>query len=100
MPLYQYECESHGRFDELRSYDAADDPIECPSCGLAASRVLTRPRLRVMAGTKVAAMDRNEKSRHEPHVCSSGCSHRAKSKETKPRLQSYTGSRPWVIEHG
>lgn len=109
MPLYEYNCPDHGSFDEFRPSSHSNAPIACPSCGESAARVLTVPRTRVLdKGTRIG-MERNEKSRHEPHVCKSSCgcgSSKARSKPkgargepAKPKLQSYTGARPWVIEH-
>jgi len=105
MPLYEYQCESHGVFDEFAPGSASNEPAACPVCEQASARILSIPRFKQMSGGVMKAHERNEKSRHEPHVCSSGCSHNHKKPTTKdgepakPKLQPYTGPRPWVIEH-
>lgn len=106
MPLYEYECEEHGAFDAFRPIAEVNAPIDCPSCGRLAARVFTVPRTRTLAAHTRIGMERNEKSRHEPHVCGAGCSHgHAKPKAAasgagaSPKLEAYTGPRPWVVEH-
>lgn len=33
MPIYEYRCKNCGNsFDALRSFQSADEPIECTSC--------------------------------------------------------------------
>ena len=40
MPLYEYECISGHRFEEIQKF--ADDPVECcPVCGSEASRLMS-----------------------------------------------------------
>jgi putative FmdB family regulatory protein len=120
MPIYEYECAAHGRFDELRGFDACHDPADCPACGAACARAVSLPRAPVLDQAIVRAHDRNEKSRHEPahhrgrldehpvfrgkaqrgHVCSASCSHGGAAEQRKAQsFQSYTGPRPWVVEH-
>lgn len=100
MPLYEYRCETHGCFDERRPFAECNAPMACPQCGAACERVFTAPRLRGLATSTRIAHERNEKSRHQPHVCTSGCSHGAVKKRSEPQLTDYRGARPWVIEHG
>lgn len=111
MPLYEYACPEHGNFDEFRPSSQCNDAIHCPVCDGNAARVLTVPRTRVLSHAVRTGMERNEKSRHDPHVCKSGCgcssgrrkssgASTKKSQEKKSsNLTSYTGPRPWVIEH-
>jgi putative FmdB family regulatory protein len=103
MPTYEFECPDHGRFDLFRLMKDSDCAGDCPVCGIASARVVTAPNIRLMAGTVRSAMDRNEKSRHAPHVCGAGCNHshvpNVKSRNGKPKLESYRGPRPWVVEH-
>jgi putative FmdB family regulatory protein len=34
MPVYEYYCsDCHNKFETLRSMAAANDPVECSSCG-------------------------------------------------------------------
>ena len=103
MPLYEYECDHHGAFTMMRPMSRAGEDGECPTCGGAGARVITAPNLFTMSPTRRDALFRNERSRHAPHVCTSGCGHgHAKSRAKQPprgKLQSYTGPRPWVVEH-
>jgi hypothetical protein len=75
----------------------------CPSCGADSTRVITAPNLLTMSSLKRQAAARNEKSRHEPHVCRGGCgAHRGAVKAPAPTgrtLYRYVGPRPWVVEH-
>jgi len=107
MPTYEFECPSHGSFDIVRLMKDSNRDCDCPVCGAASTRVVTAPNLRLVVPAVRSAMDRNEKSRHAPHVCGSGCGHShahrkprgKKMEDGKPKLQSYRGSRPWVVEH-
>lgn len=121
MPIYEFECTTHGCFDELRGFAESSQPAACPVCAVSCERVVSLPRLPVMDRGLVKAQDRNEKSRHEPavhkgnlqehavfkgkarrgHVCSSSCNHGGKSAEENKSqsLTTYKGPRPWVIEH-
>ncbi len=103
MPLYEYACEAHGRFDETRRFSESAAPCACPQCGVDAPRVFSLPRLRRLDPTTVQAMDRNQRSAHEPHVCSAGCGHSRAvvpvGADGTPKAVAYDGPRPWVIEH-
>ncbi|MBB6431355.1 zinc ribbon domain-containing protein [Algisphaera agarilytica] len=106
MPLYEYCCPTHGSFDEFRPSSHSSAPIACPICGEQATRVLTVPRMRQMDKGRLIGMERNEKSRHEPHVCKTGCgcsSGKARKQDKlpngQPKPQVYKGPRPWVVEH-
>ncbi len=118
MPIYEYECSSHGRFDELRGFSECSQPADCPVCGVASARAVSLPRAPIMERGLVKAHERNEKSRHEPsahagklsehalfrgkaqrgHVCSASCSHGAAERKAQS-FQTYNGPRPWVVEH-
>src|SRR5687767_4538681 len=104
MPVYEYECERHGPFELMRPMSRAGEDGACPTCGAASQRVITAPNLLTMSPPKREAASRNERSRHDPHVCTSGCGHRhgtgmagagAKA-AARGTLQAYTGPRPWV----
>ena len=120
MPIYEFECQAHGRFDELRGFADSSHPAACPACGTMCERAVSLPRAPIMDRAIVQAHDRNEKSRHEPgvhkgslkehalfkgkarrgHVCSSSCNHGKAAQERKSQsLTTYNGPRPWVIEH-
>jgi putative FmdB family regulatory protein len=105
MPIYDYECVKHGNFEMARPMSQSGSTGICPECGNASNRVITAPRLRTLSAVTRMSMDRNEKSRHSPHLCGPGCSHRAKPATSqnqtsgKPKMISYRGPRPWVVEH-
>ena len=96
MPLYEYDCESHGLFETMHSMHDADAPERCPSCGEQAPRVLSAPRLACVSAHERKARDRNEKSRHEPRVARKKT---APQKEERPALQASHHARPWAIGH-
>lgn len=119
MPVYEFECTQHGRFDELRGFSQSADPAPCPVCSTSCARAVSLPRAPVLDASMVRAHDRNERSRHEPathkgsldqhpvfrgkaqrgHVCSSGCSHGSAAERKAQSFQTYNGPRPWVVEH-
>lgn len=38
MPLYEYECPIHGKFDKLNPIGKHSEFERCPQCGLASQR--------------------------------------------------------------
>lgn len=101
MPIYEYECESHGVFEQLRSMADHRAPAACPTCDGEARRILSAPTLSAMPRSQVVARDRNERSRHEPTVSKGpthGHDHHHKPKKAD-KLHVYSGPRPWVMEH-
>lgn len=98
MPVYEYECAEHGRFESLRALAEYAEPASCPTCESAAPRVLSTPHLSSLARGTMLAHERNEKSRHEPRHAAHA--HPPAPKSAAPALKSYRGARPWVIEHG
>ena len=109
MPLYEYSCAEHGNFERIVPMARSSEPASCPVCGIPCKKVFTMPALRGLSATIMKAHERNERSRQEPHVCGSTCSHKhskpaapKKNRDgspAKPKLESYKGKRPWVIEH-
>jgi putative FmdB family regulatory protein len=115
MPLYSYECQSHGVFDLMRPMSRSGEDAPCPSCGQGSGRLITAPLVLSMSAGRRAAAECNERSRHEPRVASSKCGHQhrapshaaaaagraaaEKTRDGKPPLQVYKGPRPWVVEH-
>jgi putative FmdB family regulatory protein len=101
MPMYEYECDSHGVFETIRSLRDAALPEPCPDCGEGARRILSAPRLAQMEANQVIARDRNERSRHEPRIVNSKPAGVAMDKTgARPALRHSPSSRPWVLEHG
>ena len=126
MPVYDYKCRQHGLFNELAAMENAANPAPCPTCGAMSGRViLVPPQIRDMAPDKRAAMDRNERARHEPqistsssraaareearHVHHSGCGCSSSGKEQSALRQQvvllpdgskvFPSQRPWMISH-
>ena len=93
MPIYEFLCESCGCFEERRSMDEARDVTVCPGCGNEARRVYSMPNTKRMPAGLSKAMDRAEKSAHEPEVArrpvrGGGAGHR----------HAHHG-RPWALGH-
>jgi putative FmdB family regulatory protein len=113
MPTYDYTCPGCGGFDALRSMGERDLPVQCPSCGALAPRVLvSAPRLALLAGSTRAAMGVNERARHEPqssrdyqrlrHPAGCGCCAPGKrgATVTAPNgAKGFPSKRPWMISH-
>ena len=103
MPTYAHRCGEHGDFDDVRSFSHSGDAAQCPTCGVPCMREFTVPILATLDHGSRIAHATNEKSRHEPHVCTSGCSHHrrkpAATPDKPPALEVCKGPRPWVIEH-
>ena len=107
MPLYEYHCGDCGAFTRMRNVSECSQPADCPDCGVSAKKVFPIINLRAMRPENRKAWERNEQSRHAPHVCGSGCSHgaarpkmRAQNSD-RPALQKSTkqNSRPWMLGH-
>jgi putative FmdB family regulatory protein len=44
LPLYEYECPEHGRFELVRKF--SDPPVEkCPRCGKEVQKILSAPAI-------------------------------------------------------
>lgn len=43
MPIYEYDCPEHGRFELICTFDQFEDPGECPECGGTFPRALSLP---------------------------------------------------------
>jgi putative FmdB family regulatory protein len=72
MVFYGYLCHTHGAFDIMRPLGKAPSRARCPSCGSRAQRMLSTPRvLSDRRSSLFSAIDRAEKSRHEPEVVTS-----------------------------
>ena len=118
MPTYDYACPDCGGFDAFRSLALRNDPAVCPDCGTDSPRVfVTAPRLACLSSDTRNAMDRNEKSRHEPmssrelagnygrlkHPAGCGCcstSGKRSATATAPNgAKSFPSKRPWMISH-
>ena len=93
MPVYDFVCDGCGPFEQRRSLLEAGDPMACPRCGKEARRVYSMPNTKKVPAGLSKAMDRAEKSAHEPEVVrrqvgGSGHKHRHGH-----------GGRPWALGH-
>ena len=72
MVFYEYQCHSYGAFKIMRPLGKAPSKASCPSCGSRAQRMLATPMvLNGRRSSVFSAIDRAEKSRHEPEVVTS-----------------------------
>jgi putative FmdB family regulatory protein len=95
MPLYEYECEDHGVFEEARRIAESADDSTCPVCHGTARRIVSATNLGRLERSQVKAMDRNERSRHEPRIVRTET-----MKESRPPpLRAAHGGYPWAIGH-
>ena len=104
MPLYEFNCAECGLFTELRRLSECDMPMECPTCAAPASRMISAPRLAIMAKNNRTAWERNEKSAHEPrrhqasHRHDHTHEHKGKQAHKHQHQHTHTG-RPWMLGH-
>ena len=68
MPIYEYLCGECGSIEERRSFEEAGNQAVCPGCGTTAQRVYYMPNLRTRPTALSNAMNRAEKSAHQPEV--------------------------------
>lgn len=69
MALYEFLCEQDGPFEVMRPLGSAPPSLGCPRCGGDARRVFSSAVL--LTGRRRAwtsAIERADKSRHEPEV--------------------------------
>ena len=93
MPVYDFICDDCGPFDQRRSLAEAGDPVTCPRCGKEARRVYSMPNTRRMPTGLSKAMDRAEKSAHEPEVVRRPAGGFGKAH------RHGRGGRPWAMGH-
>jgi putative FmdB family regulatory protein len=99
MPVYEYQCKKHGIFEAFNTISSCRDDVPCPRCSQGAKRVLSAPHLSLMAPHTRIALDRNDKSRHEPHVHTASCGHLHGAPKKPDRKPKVSKGRPWVLEH-
>jgi putative FmdB family regulatory protein len=71
MAIYEYRCERDGAFEVTREIGTAPAAIACPVCASEAVRVFSSPMISLAPRALVAALDHEEKTRHEPEVVTS-----------------------------
>ena len=91
MPIYAFACEACGEFDVTRGVADAAAPAACPACGAIARRVFSPPGLARLVKPLRTALDREEKSAHEPEVVS--------VKAGRPLPHTHAPAPPWVLSH-
>ena len=92
MPLYAYACDDCGsEFDVRRGVADAAAPAGCPACAAPARRVFTPPGLARLMTPLRTALDREEKSAHEPEVVG--------VKAGRPLAHRHAPAPPWVLSH-
>ncbi len=94
MPNYDFVCEECGSFEQQRPVAEASDPMACPSCGRDARRVYSMPNTRRMPTALSGAMDRAEKSAHEPEVAQ-----RPVGGMRPGKAHQHSDGRPWTLGH-
>lgn len=70
MPFYVFSCGACGPFEVRQSASRVGEPVRCPACEGPGKRVFTPPGVRLVAKPLRRALDREEKSAHEPIVSS------------------------------
>jgi putative FmdB family regulatory protein len=68
VPIYEFLCRECGPFEQQGSLAEAGGSMRCPSCGEEARRTYTMPATKKMSAALSNAMNRVEKSTHEPDV--------------------------------
>lgn len=71
MAIYEYRCERDGPFEVTRPIGTAPLSIACPACASEAGRVFSSPMVSFAPRELRAALDHEEKTRHEPDVVTS-----------------------------
>lgn len=94
MPVYEYECSSHGSFELELPMRAASSIASCPGCGASSRRLLSVPNVSKLSTGNRHAHAINERSRSEPRVVTREA--RAPSEE---RTVHAGHGRPWAIGH-
>ncbi len=71
MAIYEYRCDRDGAFEVTLPIGTAPASIACPQCATEAGRVFSSPMMSFTPRPLVAALDHEEKTRHEPDVVTS-----------------------------
>jgi putative FmdB family regulatory protein len=94
LPIYEYECDSHGVFELELPMSAASRDAPCPRCGDPSRRQLSVPNVAQLSASRRKAHAINEQSRFEPRVVS-----RAAAAPSGERQLTSGHGRPWAIGH-
>lgn len=90
MPIYEFRCNDCGEFEELRSLAASSAPANCPQCGEVAPKIFSAPNINLNSGSLSSIASNSQ----EPRLVK-----REAKEPTKPRYQSGSSSRPWMVSH-
>jgi putative FmdB family regulatory protein len=93
MPTYEYTCPVCGEFEAWRPAAHAGEPVACPACGAGAPRHYGPPNLRRTPAPLAAAIERSQRSAHEPQVVSAPPTAGQPLKRHAPHRQR----RPWQL---
>lgn len=93
MPTYDFFCEDCGPFELRRPVTEAGEASACPACGAEARRVYAMPNTKRMPTGLSGAMNRAEKSAHEPEVA------RRRVGGDEGKHGGHGHGRPWAIGH-
>lgn len=104
MPLYEYECASHGPFDATVPMIDCRQAQPCPRCqGVSPRVILTAAALAAMPAPLRSAHRVNETSQHQPktsaqfkHGAGCGC---CKVTSDANVNRGFPARRPWMISH-
>lgn len=91
MPLYEYRCNPCGEFEALRTMADYNAPISCPECNQVATKIFSAPNINLNSGS-FKAISRSQSA--EPRLVKQEL-----TEPTKPRYQSSTTNRPWMVSH-
>jgi putative FmdB family regulatory protein len=98
MPLYEFQCEVCGPFQEWRSLSEYSKPAYCPHCQAGARRVFTPPNLYRTSPTHRKMRYLEEKSAHEPEVVVRRPPGPEEGAPARPK--PIVSPHPWAIRHG
>ena len=110
MPVYEYWCDTHGLFENIRPMSVCNEPSACPICGESAPRVLfTAPSLGASDRASIRAHDVNARSSDNPRrssqhgpgcgCCSGGQKKQSGTLHHANGAKSFPKKRPWMITH-
>lgn len=91
MPLYEYRCNNCGEFEAWRSMAKYNAPLDCPQCNQVAIKIFSAPNINLNSGSLSAIASG---STSEPRLVK-----QEPTEPIKPRYQSSTGNRPWMVSH-
>ncbi len=90
MPLYEYQCDTCGPFEQWHTLSEVGKPVTCSTCeGESTRRIYSPPSVMLNSSLRLKAEN------SEPTLVS-----RSKDREPTPRrYQSHGHGRPWMISH-